>query len=79
MTAIPDGFAKIVQAHATYMPLLRFTLIDSNKRIFSTERWCFRGSIDDWISLFEYDDGSLHELCEDLFPHLGQESFYDIL
>src|ERR1700722_3987202 len=77
--AIPDDFAKIAKENVAYMPLLRFTLTDGSKRIFSTERWCFRGSIDDWISLFEYDEGSLRELCEDLFPHLGQESFYDIM
>lgn len=77
--AISDDFAKVVKQHVAYMPLLRFTLTDSSKRMFSSERWCFRGSIDEWISLFEYDDGSLGELCEDLFPHLGQESFYDIM
>jgi len=70
-----DAFAKIVMEHVTYMPLLRFTLIDSSKRTFSIERWCFKGSIDDWISLFEYNSGSLRKLSEDLFPHIGQESF----
>ena len=76
---LPDDFAEITKEYVTYIPLLRFSLTDSSKRIFSTERWCFRGSIDDWISLFEYDDGSLCELCEKLFPHLGQESFYDVM
>jgi hypothetical protein len=76
---ISDDFAKIISEHVIYMPLLRFTLTDNNKRIFSPERWCFRGSIDDWISLFEHDDGSLRELCEELLPHLGQESFYEIM
>jgi hypothetical protein len=77
--AIPDDFVKFAKERIVYMPLLRFTLSDSIKRTFSTERWCFIGSIDDWMFLFEYDDGSLRELCEDLFPHLGQESFYDIM
>ncbi|MCX6989897.1 MAG: hypothetical protein NTX49_02350 [Chlamydiae bacterium] len=76
--AIPD-FTQLIQAHGTYSPLLRFTLIDSENRIFSAERWCFRGSIDDWISLYDHRNSSLFRLCEKLLPHLGQESFYDII
>jgi len=30
-----------------YTALLRFTLEDTEKRLFRVERWCFRGSIDD--------------------------------
>ena len=76
--AISD-FAKLLQTHVTYAPLLRFTLTDSHKRIFSPERWCFRGYIDDWISLCDHRSDSLHRLCQKLLPHLGQKSFYDIM
>ncbi len=31
--------------------MLRFTLTDEKTRRFSVERWCFRGSIDDWFPL----------------------------
>ncbi|SCA62384.1 Uncharacterized protein SCG7086_AA_00100 [Chlamydiales bacterium SCGC AG-110-P3] len=55
---------------------LRFTLVDEEKRLFSTERWCCRGSIDDWIDL--PNSGSLKSVCEALVPHIGQESFYDL-
>ena len=74
-----SDLAKLLQAHATYAPLLRFTLTDSRKRIFSAERWCFSGSIDDWISVCDYAGGSLQRLCEKLLPHLGQNSFYEII
>lgn len=34
-----------------YTAVLRFCLIDKKDRTFTAERYCFRGSIDDWISL----------------------------
>jgi hypothetical protein len=35
--------------HARYSKMLRFTLTDRKTRRFSLERWCFSGSIDNWI------------------------------
>jgi len=57
--------------------LLRFTLIDEQHRLFSAERWCFRGSIDDWIHV-GLRPGSLETLITSLAPHLGQESFFEL-
>ena len=34
-----------------YQKMLRFTLDDKNDRTFRVQRWCFKGSIDDWIDL----------------------------
>lgn len=39
-----------------YQKMLRFTLIDEDRRRFAAERWCFLGSIDDWIHLGGSDD-----------------------
>ena len=35
-----------------YQKMLRFTLDDKGDRTFRVQRWCFKGSIDDWIDLW---------------------------
>ncbi len=37
--------------HASYQPVMRFVLEQKEKRLFRPERFCFRGSVDDWIVL----------------------------
>ncbi len=61
---------------ATYSPMMRFVLEDEETREFGVERWCFRGSVDDWIMLDRSHD--LQTLIKNYTPHLGQESFYDL-
>ena len=34
----------------SYQKVLRFTLTDEKSRTFRVQRWCFKGSIDDWIA-----------------------------
>jgi hypothetical protein len=60
-----------------YSPELRFALLDEDRRLFSAERWCYRGSIDRWIAL--NGPATLAELAEQYAPHLGQESFFELL
>ena len=59
-----------------YHPMLRFTLIDEEKRIFAAERWCVLGGIEEWLNL--NTTGNLPKLCRALFPHLDKESFYEL-
>jgi len=60
----------------TYSPIMQFVLKNAKTREFMVERWCFRGSVDDWIEL---DDGTdLKKLVKTYVPHLGQDSFYDL-
>ena|SRR5665213_186649 len=63
--------------NARYSPMYRFTLTDENERWFSLERWCYRGRIDDWIPLSA--GRPLDELAADFLPHLGQESFFELI
>jgi hypothetical protein len=63
-------------SRARYSKMLRFTLVDEESRQFSAERWCFLGSIDDW---FHLGGGSLGKLLKKLVPHLGQESFFELI
>lgn len=67
----------ILAKNSDYSPMFRFTLIDEDERVFAAERWCFRGSIDDWIDIAGL--GSLEALAEELLPHLGEESFYALM
>lgn len=62
---------------ATYMPIMRFILQDNEKRIFWTERYCFRGSIDDWIRIGQ--PGKLTALSKQFIKHLGRESFFELM
>ena len=58
-------------------PMLKFSLIDKKTREFATSRWCFRGSIDDWIAISP--SGTLPELVKAYCPHLGKESLFDLM
>jgi hypothetical protein len=61
----------------TYSPMMQFVLEDEQTREFGVERWCFRGSVDDWIMV---DGGyDLKALVKKYAPHLGQESFYELM
>jgi hypothetical protein len=62
--------------HAHYMAVMRFVLADKEDRTFVTERFCFKGSIDDWI----YIDGPapLTEQADKYIKHLGRDSFYEL-
>ncbi len=60
---------------STFSKVVRFQLVNEKKRLFSIERWCFRGSIDDWIDL-EYAK-ALPQLVKKYFPTLGTDEFYE--
>ncbi len=61
----------------TYSPVMQFGLVDETTREFGVERWCFRGSVDDWIQLDSNYD--LKALVKKYAPLLGQESFYELI
>jgi len=42
---------KTLEKEITFSPMLRFILTDEENREFVAERYCFRGSIDDWIDI----------------------------
>ena len=57
--------------------MMRFTLVNAKERTFSAERYCFRGSVDDWIDL-NYSADPPPKLIRTYLRHLGQESFYEL-
>lgn len=72
----PEEIHATEYRHACFTAMLRFTLEDKDERLFLAERYCFRGSVDDWI----YLDGPspLNELANKFIPHLGRESFFHL-
>ena len=62
---------------ASYQPVIRFVLDQKEKRLFRPERFCFRGSVDDWIVLGL--PASLKKLSAEFLKHLGKDSFYDLM
>jgi hypothetical protein len=68
---------KAIIEEIHYSPVMRFILVDEVERKFVAERYCFLGSIDDWIDIGE--SGTLHYLVRKVLKHLGKESFYDLM
>jgi len=50
--------------------VMRFKLVDKTKQRYEVERYCFRGSIDGWISL--YASGTLDKLSNKFLPVVAQ-------
>ncbi len=70
---------EFYERHAFFSPMIRFTLVDPQKRLFIAERYCFRGSIDDWMHLLGGGADSLQTLAARYVRHLGEESFYELM
>ena len=56
-----------------YSPMLVFQLVDVTRRTFQTQRYCFLGSVDDWIEIGK--PGKLATLVKRYVKYLGQESY----
>lgn len=52
-------------------------LVEAKWRVFQTQRYCYRGRIDDWINLG--GPGFLPDLAEIYLKHIGMESYYDLM
>jgi len=71
------GVEEVLAQILTYSPMLQFVLVDKEKRVFAAQRYCFLGSIDDWIYVGEPD--TLRNLAERYVKHLGQDSYFELL
>lgn len=58
-----------------YSAMLRFLLADKAQRTFVAERFCFRGSIDDWIYLAGPD--KFASIVTKYVPLLGADEFFE--
>ena len=67
---------EMLDKSAHFSPVMRFTLLDEQDRTFGAERWCYLGSIDDWIHVGR--TGPAKRLAQELIPRLGTDAFFDI-
>jgi hypothetical protein len=67
----------VFEKSLTYSPMLRFSLESEDQREFLVQRYCFLGSIDDWIYL--ESSSSLKDMVKKYCTHLGKESFFDLM
>jgi hypothetical protein len=61
----------------SYSEHLQFILEDHEKRIFITKRYCYLGSIDDWIEIGSPD--TLENQVKKYVKHLGQDSYFELI
>jgi hypothetical protein len=76
MATRPIDISELVRKATTFSAVFRFILENVAERLFIAERYCFRGSVDDWIYIA--GPGELESLAEKYLVHLGQESLYEL-
>jgi hypothetical protein len=59
-----------------FSPMLVFQLVDGTRRTFQAQRYCFLGSVDDWIKIGK--PGKLAALVKKYVKHLGQDSYVEL-
>jgi hypothetical protein len=68
-----DSYRNILDQN--YTAMLRFLLEDKEKRLFSAERFCFRGLSDRWIYLEESEN--FRDLVKRYVDMLGTDKFFE--
>ena len=72
-----EGLRADMDRRAQFTPALRFILADAEQRTFYTKRWCYLGSIDDWIHVGSR--GPLDRLARQWIPRLGTDALFEVL
>ncbi len=73
----PSMIESMMTSCQRYESAFRFILLDGERRTFQTERFCYRGSVDDWIHIG--NSGPLEYLARLYLQHVGQESYFDLI
>ena len=66
---------SFLTANIPFQPMLKLELSDKENRTFAAFRMCWMGE-PDWMFL---EEGPLAALLEEYVPHIGNESFYELL
>lgn len=72
-----EEIQSILEQSMSYSCNFRFVLISKQSRLFQTQRYCYRGSIDDWIEIGPTDQ--LKTLVKTYIKHIDQDSIYQLL
>jgi hypothetical protein len=76
---LPNAREKLAaekESHDQFTPVMRFILDDQQTREYHAERWCYSGSIDDWI--YAGHSGKIGTLAKTLIPKLGTDEFFEL-
>jgi hypothetical protein len=73
---LADRLRPTMERRAQFTPVLRFILADEEQRTFRVERWCYLGSIDDWIDVGPM--GPVDRLARHWIPRLGTDRFFEV-
>jgi hypothetical protein len=71
-----DRLWESLERRARFTPVLRFIIADAEQRTFRTERWCYLGSIDDWIHVGPM--GPVDRLAHHWVPKLGTDALFEV-
>lgn len=77
MAGLDERIRNELDRYAQFTPVLRFILCDEARRTFRIERWCYRGSIDDWIDIGS--SGPVDRLARLTVPKLGSEAYFELM
>lgn len=75
-TGAASGVDPELSSFLTYSAELRFILVDEGEREFKVQRYCYLGSVDDWIDIGE--PGELASLAERYVKRLGDDSLLEM-
>jgi hypothetical protein len=73
---VEESLQEELDRYTQFTPVMRFILDDQETREYHAERWCYRGSIDDWI--YAGHSGKINTLAKKLIPKLGTDEFYEL-
>jgi hypothetical protein len=73
---LADQMQDLQERYGQFTPVMRFILADAETRDFGAQRWCFRGSVDDWIDIGAF--GPVDQLAQQLIPTLGTDRFFEL-
>ena len=75
----PEGVERLREGRdrrAQFTPVMRFILADAERRTFYAQRWCYLGSVDDWIVVGP--GGRVEKLARELVPNLGTDRYFEL-
>lgn len=75
-SASSGSFGSWTAHHTRFTAIMRFKLVDEDKRLYKAARYCFRSSMEGWLPLSSA--APLATLAKKYLPHLGEDSFYEL-
>ncbi len=72
---MPTRAVEALEESRQYIPIMRFSLLDPQQRLFAAERWHFSG-MGAWLPIGH--TGDIQTLARQLVPKLGTDAFFEL-